>query len=272
MAAGSGVLVRVPPPDQGPTRYTDLPLYLIETDPANLRGDVGDIDDLVASMREVGLLQPVTVRIEPGSDRYRIVTGHRRYAAAQHLGWTTIKAVVRGEPMPPLAVLEAMFFENTARRNMDPVAEARALRAIFHARRFGSLPQLAIHVGRSLPWVSDRMKLLDLPGDVQDRLSAGDMTLRESTDRARQIRGMPAKASPAPAPVRQVMPPASATATQRPTAPPAAAGIVGALHGEADLLRRIADDFTNPADAALVKAAAGRLDGLADRIDPRGGA
>lgn len=255
-------VIPVPAPDNSRTRYVAaMDLRLVHPDPANIRGQVTDagVEDMAASIREVGLIHPLVIRPSDTFDGYTIVAGHRRHRGVVRLGWTTVPVLVR-EPMPPVEVLEAMFAENNHREQPDPVAEATALRAIFQGRKLGSIPQLAIHVGRSVPWVSDRLALLDLPADVQARIRTGELTIRESVDRARVVRGLPPKRTTGRA--------TSSKRTKAPAAPaPAApAGVVDAIRAEAGALRLAAADFTSPTDAQVAESVADRLDALADRI------
>lgn len=261
------VVVRVPPVDRGRDRLRDLPLDKVRPDPANPRGEVGDVADLVASMREVGLLQPITVRYDLAADEYLIRMGARRWTAARQLGWTTIRAVVRDpervDAEDDVRALEEMFFENNHRAAIDPVREARALRAIFRARGFGSIPALALHVGRSPQWAADRLALLDLPEEVQAQASAGGMTIREATSRAREVRGLP------PRPVA-----AKPAAKASPAAPRTARAdaIAAAIRREVATFRELAAEADSAVDAAgaiaeLIEHVGERLDDLARRVE-----
>lgn len=257
--ATSDPIVRVRPPGAGAPRILDdLPIAEIHPDPDNPRSEVGDVSDLVATMREHGLLQPITVRRDPAGG-YRIVMGERRWTAARQMGWTTIRAIVRDE-FTGDAVLEAMFFENHSRRDLDPIDEALALRSIFHSRKFGSVEQLAIHVGRSLPFVSGRLALLDLSPEDQVRVRTGELNVGEAYWRVREARGEPRRPraakpetkarsrSTTPPPEshgtgrsRSDAAPAPATPAEPPPAPDAVrAAIARALRAESEYFRRAA--------------------------------
>lgn len=182
--------VTAPPPGYKLSRYAWLPLDMVYPDPENARTDLGDLTDLVASMREVGLISPIEVRATPEDPRrdFVITAGHRRYAAAQVLGWSNIESVIRG-PMPTVDVLERMVAENGQREPLDPLDEGAAFRVIFQARKYGSVVQLAHRVGRSVAYVSGRLALLDLPPAEQQRLRAGDVTIADAIEVARQVSG-----------------------------------------------------------------------------------
>lgn len=256
------LVVRVPPTDRGRDRLVDLDVDSIEPDPANTRGEVGDVSDLVASMRELGLLQPITVRYDLARDRYVIRMGARRWTAAKRLGWTRIRAIVRDpervDAEDDVRALEEMFFENNHRDPVDPIREARALRAIFQARRFGSIPALALHVGRSAQWCTDRLALLALPEDVQGRVSAGELTIRESTEQARAVKGLPARPAARPA-----SPPSSTRAPRTSRAEQIAA----AIRREVESLHAHADSIEHAGAYAAVCNVAEYLTDLARRVE-----
>jgi ParB/RepB/Spo0J family partition protein len=194
--------VTAPPPGFNLSRHAWLPLDMVHPDPDNARTDLGDLADLVASMREIGLVQPIEVRTTPDDPvrDFVIDAGHRRYAAAGILGWDRIESIIR-PPMPPVDVLERMVAENGQREPLDPIDEGTAFRAIFQARKYGSIPQLAHRVGRSVSYVQSRLDLLDLPPAEQQRLRKGDLTIADAVQVAREVAGKkPAKKKPAPKP------------------------------------------------------------------------
>lgn len=244
-------------PDHGPVRFVpDMAVSLIHPDPKNLRTDLADLDDLARDMSERQLTQPIVVRPADDFEGYTIIAGHRRYAASQRIGWTTIPTLVRG-PMPSVEVLEAMFSENTQRVSLDPIAEATALREIFHARKFGSPRQLAMHVGKTEAWCRARLDLLDLPAEVQARVAAGELNLGEAAEQARTVRGLPPRraGSPGSPSVR------TAPRTSR------AEEIAAAIRRERAALRRLALDVEKQSDAAAIAECANRLDDLARRVE-----
>jgi ParB family chromosome partitioning protein len=217
--------VTAPPPGYEMSRLKWLPISMVRPDPENARGEVGDLTDLVADMRERGLIAPIEVRTtpeDPDGD-FVVTAGHRRRAAAERLGWTHIECVIRG-PMPRVEVLERMVAENGQREPLNPLDEAQAFRAIFQARKLGSTAQLAHRVGRSVSYVAGRLALLDLPPAEQARLRAGDMTVMEATRTAREVSGR-TRASRTPA-----------KPTQRETV---RAAVARALRAEAQAVRAL---------------------------------
>jgi len=153
-------------------------------DPANPREDVGDVSELAASMRSVGMLQPIVVR-RTGSGRLVVLAGHRRLAAAQMLKWPHVQVVINGD-LPPDQALVAMLVENGQRAGLDPIEEARAYRRILDEGH--TWPELARMVGRSEFTIAKRMQLLSLPEAEQEAVRAGVVSLREAGEKATRVR------------------------------------------------------------------------------------
>jgi ParB family transcriptional regulator, chromosome partitioning protein len=141
------------------------------------------IDGLAESIRSQGILQPVVVRPRAAGG-YELIAGERRWRAARKAGVTTVPALVR-EADERDSLLLALV-ENVAREQLSPVEEARAYAVLLD--EFGlSLAEVAERVGRSKPAVSNRMRLLDLPGDVLALLEEG----RLSEGHARAVLAVP---------------------------------------------------------------------------------
>lgn len=110
-----------------------VPIGRLRPDPDNPRTAVGDVAELAASLRAVGLLQPIVARLAGGD--LIVVAGHRRLAAAKLAGWTSVQVIVRAE-MRPDDVLAAMLVENSHRKDLDPIPVSRPIGAA--APRFWS--------------------------------------------------------------------------------------------------------------------------------------
>src|SRR5690606_38469734 len=118
--------------------------------PNNPRENLHGIDELAVSIRENGLIQPITVQRVPGQPGLQIVAGHRRYAAIRRLGWAKVPVVMRRDMLPDEELL-AMLVENGQRAGLDPIEEALALDRL---RRSGvSKGDIARRVGRSVGWL-----------------------------------------------------------------------------------------------------------------------
>ena len=142
----------------------DLPISQIVPNPHQPRRhfDEERLGGLTASVRELGVLQPVLVR-SVGDDRYELIAGERRWRAAREAGMESVPALVR-EADDRDSLLLALV-ENVAREGLSPVEEARGYAVLVD--EFGlALGEVAQRVGRSRPAVSNRLRLLELPGDV----------------------------------------------------------------------------------------------------------
>lgn len=131
--------------------------------------DEDALDELAASITEVGLLQPVVVR-SLGGGRYELVMGERRWRACQRAGLDFIPAIVRETPDNDM--LRDALLENLHRQQLDPLEEAAAYQQLLDD--FGAThEQLAQKIGRSRPHISNTLRLLNLPPAVQKRVAAG---------------------------------------------------------------------------------------------------
>ncbi|MGH3251720.1 MAG: ParB/RepB/Spo0J family partition protein [Trebonia sp.] len=127
------------------------------------------LEELAASITEVGLLQPVVVR-RLGDGSYELVMGERRWRASQRAGLEYIPAIVR--ETPDTDMLRDALLENLHRQQLDPLEEAAAYQQLLDD--FGAThEQLAHRVGRSRPHISNTLRLLNLPPAVQKKLAAG---------------------------------------------------------------------------------------------------
>ncbi|KRC46854.1 chromosome partitioning protein ParB [Leifsonia sp. Root227] len=129
------------------------------------------LDELVASIREVGVLQPVVVRPIPGqTDKYELIMGERRLRATKELGLDTIPAVVKDTADEDM--LRDALLENLHRSQLNPLEEASAYQQLL--ADFGiTQEELASRIGRSRPQITNTLRLLKLPSAVQSRVAAG---------------------------------------------------------------------------------------------------
>jgi len=170
-------------------RYAQLPVASIRPNPRQPRVvfDEEALDELAASLTQVGLLQPIVVRPvddqpvdtvdsglgqlgSPASESYELVAGERRLRAATALGWDTIPAMVR--PTDDTDLLRDALLENVHRAALNPLEEAAAYQQLL--ADFGcTQDELARRVGRSRPQIANTIRLLRLPPSVQRRVAAG---------------------------------------------------------------------------------------------------
>ncbi|WP_189187134.1 ParB/RepB/Spo0J family partition protein [Streptomyces albiflavescens] len=151
--------------------FAELPLDFITPNPRQPR-EVFDEDalaELVTSIKEVGLLQPVVVR-QVGPARYELIMGERRFRACREAGLEAIPAIVRATEDEKL-LLDALL-ENLHRAQLNPLEEAAAYDQLL--KDFNCThDQLADRIGRSRPQVSNTLRLLKLSPAVQRRVAAG---------------------------------------------------------------------------------------------------
>jgi ParB family chromosome partitioning protein len=151
--------------------FAELPLDSITPNPRQPR-EVFDEDalaELVTSIKEVGLLQPVVVR-QIGSGRYELIMGERRWRACRAAGLEAIPAIVRATEDEKL-LLDALL-ENLHRAQLNPLEEAAAYDQLLQDFKC-THDQLADRIGRSRPQVSNTLRLLKLSPAVQRRVAAG---------------------------------------------------------------------------------------------------
>jgi len=164
-------------------RLQDIAVRNITANPNQPRQNFDEeaLAELVHSLREVGLLQPIVVR--PVDTGYEIVAGERRWRAAQEAGWETIPAVVRETADADL--LRDALLENLHRVQLNPLEEAAAYQQLLSD--FGvTQEELADRLGRSRPHLTNTLRLLRLPPAVQRRVAAGVL----SAGHARALLGL----------------------------------------------------------------------------------
>jgi ParB family chromosome partitioning protein len=141
--------------------------------------DETELNELAASIRSHGVLQPILVRPVPGG-KFEIVAGERRWRAAQRAGLHAIPAVVRD--LNEVEVLEIAIVENVQRMDLNPIEEAQGFQALID--RFGrTQEEIAEAVGKSRPHIANMLRLLKLPEDIQEMVRDG----RLSSGHARAI-------------------------------------------------------------------------------------
>ncbi|MGO1241055.1 MAG: ParB/RepB/Spo0J family partition protein, partial [Cellulosimicrobium funkei] len=167
-------------------RFAELPTSSIRPNPRQPRTvfDEGELDELIGSIREIGVLQPIVVRPVPGeSGAYELIMGERRWRATQAAGLDAIPAIVRETDDADL--LRDALLENLHRSALNPLEEAAAYRQLLDD--FGCThEELADRISRSRPQISNTLRLLRLPPLVQRRVAAGVL----SAGHARALLGL----------------------------------------------------------------------------------
>jgi ParB family chromosome partitioning protein len=151
-----------------------IPTALIRPNPSQPRKrfDDGAIAGLAESIAAAGVVQPLIVR--PLRDgRYELIAGERRWRAASRAGLETVPALVRDADESRR--LETALIENLAREDLNPVDAARACATLVEDLRI-SKEELARRLGRSRPAISNLIRLLDLPAEALDLITAGELS------------------------------------------------------------------------------------------------
>jgi ParB family chromosome partitioning protein len=164
--------------------YAEVPVDQISPNPRQPRKvfDEEAMAELVASITEVGLLQPVVVR-RTGDDAYELIMGERRLRATQQAGHTVIPAIIRSTADEDL--LRDALLENLHRAQLNPLEEAAAYSQLLDD--FGCThEELASRLGRSRPQITNTIRLLKLTPAVQRRVAAGVL----SNGHARALLGL----------------------------------------------------------------------------------
>ena len=152
-------------------QQNEVPISSISPNPRQPRThfDEEALNELIASIKEIGILQPPVVR-KVSEGRYELIMGERRFRAAKAAGLTTIPVIIRQTPDNEL--LREALIENIHRSQLNPLEEAAAYAGLLDD--FGCThDELATKLGRSRPLISNMLRLLNLPASVQRKVAAG---------------------------------------------------------------------------------------------------
>lgn len=154
----------------------------------NIRPDLPDLLPLAQSIHERGLLHPPLVSFD--GEGYNLVAGARRLAALEKLYGDEYQLVCETVQTSDEAERVAMMLvENEQRVRLEPLVAARGLRAIMQAREHASAAACARSLGLNARWVQERLRLLDLPQGVQERLDRGDLSFTVADLLRKQLDG-----------------------------------------------------------------------------------
>lgn len=164
--------------------FRSLPVASIQPNPRQPRTefDEEDMAELVHSVREIGVLQPIVVR-PLGGETYELVMGERRWRASSAADRETIPAIVRSTKDHDL--LRDALLENIHRSELNPLEEAAAYRQLLDDFSC-TQDELSTRIGRSRPQISNTLRLMKLPPAVQRRVAAGVL----SSGHARALLGL----------------------------------------------------------------------------------
>jgi len=155
-------------------RFAELDLEDVKPNPFQPRMKFDDqtIDELAQSIRETGIVQPVIVT--PEADHYKIIVGERRWRAAQKAGLRKIPVLIRN--IPKEKQLEVSLIENIHREELNALEIAHAYQKLIDDLGYAQ-HELADKVGKDRSSVTNYIRLLKLPQEIQDRLGAGDISM-----------------------------------------------------------------------------------------------
>lgn len=174
--------------DDDGARLVEIPIGSIQPNPHQPRVHFDEtlLTDLAASIKQIGVLQPVLVRAK-GDGTYELIAGERRWRAATRAGLSTIPAVVRATS--DMSSVEQALVENLHRQDLTALEEAAAYSQLIDD--FGlTHEQVATRVGKSRAVVSNTIRLLQLPANIQHLLAEGQL----SAGHARALLGSPDRA------------------------------------------------------------------------------
>ena len=163
-----------------------VPLSSLKASRFNPRRDFSDVqlDELAASIRERGLVQPLVVRPLGGGDRYEIVAGERRWRAAQRANLHDVPVVIR--TLSDQEAIEIAIIENVQREDLNAIEEGEGYHALMHGHAY-TQEDLAKVIGKSRSHLANTLRLLKLPKSVQDLVRKGEL----SAGHARALIGRP---------------------------------------------------------------------------------
>lgn len=157
-----------------------VPLSTMEPDPNQPRSTMGDLDELVASIREKGVLEPILVRPRPETEEeapagvlYRIISGERRYRAAQEAGLYEVPVIEMD--VSEEEALEIALIENLQRKDLTPFEEAEGYRLLAERHQY-THEEIATAVGKSRTVITESLSLLQMPPRVRDTVQALALT------------------------------------------------------------------------------------------------
>lgn len=167
---------------------TELAVDLISPNPEQPRTDIDDdgVAELADSIKKVGLLQPIIVR--PLGEGYQIIAGERRWRACRHAGIERVP--VRVMSTNEVESLELALIENLQREDLNAIEEARGYRKLLAEHQM-TQAELADKVSKSRSTITNALRLLDLPDEVQDLVYSGAL----SAGHARAVLSVPDEAA-----------------------------------------------------------------------------
>ena len=157
-------------------RFLHVSPSLINRDPTQPRKDLGDLDGLQASIKQQGILQPLIVT-PLDEQHFQLVAGERRLTAARQLGLTEVPILVRSVAEHQRLILQIV--ENLHRKDLSPVEEAEGIKRLIDESAL-TQRDIGSQLGKSLTYVNELLRLLQLPPDVLDAIRTSEQTTSKS--------------------------------------------------------------------------------------------
>ena len=168
---GRGLEALIPTEVQGFKERVQT-LKVSQVDPSRFQPRINfsqsKLEELANSIREKGVIQPILVRAGVGADRFELIAGERRLRAVKYLGLDEIPAIVRR--VADVDLLQMALIENIQREELNPIEEARAYRRLTDEFNF-TQDSIAQRVGKDKTSVSNLLRILNLPNEIQEHLS-----------------------------------------------------------------------------------------------------
>lgn len=140
--------------------------------------DHQEVESLISSIKEHGLLQPILIR--PYQNSFEIVAGHRRFYACKSLRWRHIPCKIR--ELSDKQSFEIQITENIQRKSMSALEEAEAYRKYVQDLGWGGVTELSRKIGKSEEYVSHRIQLLKLPQDVKEKIMLNKLSISQALE------------------------------------------------------------------------------------------
>ena len=150
-------------------------IELLDPNPAQPRQVMGDLSELMASIAEKGVIEPLIVRAR--NDRFQIIAGERRYHAAVQVGLREVPVVLRDAD--DAEMMELALVENLQRKDLTPFEEAEALQQLAQKCRY-THEDMARKLGKSRTAITEALTLNNMPGDVRNLCRLADITSRST--------------------------------------------------------------------------------------------
>lgn len=149
----------------------------LQVDPGQPRKNLGDLTELMASIKEHGLLQPIVAK-SLGGDRYQVIAGERRFTAAKRAGLGIVPCIIR--TATEQNTIELQLVENLHRKELDPFEEAEGYRRLKEEHNYTDA-EIAKRMGKSRTTITEMLGLVRIPEDIRVECRSSDKPLSRDT-------------------------------------------------------------------------------------------